>query len=692
MAPKRKTTDRQTAFLNLRKLEYKAAQAQGKLKAFWITLYRKWFKKWPSGTKEETDGWKERLKVWFRNNTRQNGPAPQSIYPKKCRRLLHPVELYMKKYYKTKIESRVDEAMKDKGVKLERRMAVTRDIARELFDNEEESVQTEIFEELDRLKAKMKAEKVPGVRTPATMAAAIESLPALLNLHFRDLCTATGWSFVVVGAGPDPIMGGSIGVNTTYVGEANRGKNNFKACVDENGMTTQFLEFIRHIYSDEECGARAYDPTKDSTESGDESGDEEEEAGQGGEHEEDDSDSDSSDSSDEDMSTEADVPPLPTPVIDVIANGGAIERPVVAPPIPFVSSNTPAVQPSASTEAAPLQASNQEVPDHLTANELQALMLASTSNTSQWGLGNVSYTNDASFAMLQNSNTDINVFTTPQGSLSTLLSSNDWAMEGQGVQGFNAFLAGDVNAIDWSAIDFGTFGMDSSSGFDTPILQSNHLGTFSTPPTSAFGDPPPMQGPVFTPTPLPTATAPGHPTQTTFIFPPTDSSATPISVPAPPAPPSKAPEAPPAPPSKAPEAPHAPPSKAPESIEGAHAGDSRVTPISSTTTSSQTTLVLPPAIPVGVPAPPAAAPFKEPVSTKKTKKTKKVTPKPTPSPSPSTPSPPVQSNLVADEPISNEKSAKRARRPAKSKEVVTLTEQPLKKRKTAKGPAALSSD
>ncbi|TFK59566.1 hypothetical protein BDN72DRAFT_905725 [Pluteus cervinus] len=301
--------------------------------------------------------------------------------------------------------------------------------------------------------------------------------------------------------------------------------------------------------ANEECSARAYDPTVDSIESGDESGDEED-AGKGVEDGKEDDNSSSSDSSDEDASaSEADAPPLPTPVIDVIANAGAIERPAVALPIPFVSSSTPAVQPSTSTEAASLsttQTSNPGVAspllDHLTPNELQALMLASTSNTSQWGPGNALYTNDASFTIPQNFNTDNNIFTTPQGSLLTLLSLNDWAMEGQDVQGFNPFLAGDAGNIDWSTVDFGSFGM-GSLGFDTQGLQSNDLGTFATPPisTSALGNPLPTQGFAFTPTLLHTAITPGHPTQTTFIFPPADSTATPISVPAPPAaPPPKA--------------------------------------------------------------------------------------------------------------------------------------------------------
>ncbi len=57
MAPKRKTSPRQTKFLMDKKLAYKAAQATGQLATFWIDLYKEWFGKWQEKSKEDKEEW-----------------------------------------------------------------------------------------------------------------------------------------------------------------------------------------------------------------------------------------------------------------------------------------------------------------------------------------------------------------------------------------------------------------------------------------------------------------------------------------------------------------------------------------------------------------------------------------------------------------------------------------------------------
>ncbi|KDQ29896.1 hypothetical protein PLEOSDRAFT_167688 [Pleurotus ostreatus PC15] len=278
MAPPSKVTVEQKAYLTGLLDQFLEAQKHGRLDKFWPMLSKGWFEQWPAHEDTEIADEDERkrelrerlskrqvyLKRWYHNRTalktRGSHVKPLVVQPVKIPRRPQLVQLYIKKYYKSKIRPLIY-AQVPAGGKLTRTefLAALHDIAPKALEKESDEVKreiTDLYEAMHHGK-----EGTEDEATPAMYAAAITELPRQFAAIGQELARRTGWSFTLLAGGPDPINGGRLNSIGIHLGENSAGLSFGKANPHfSNSVLNPYAEFLSTVYTQAECDARSLIP------------------------------------------------------------------------------------------------------------------------------------------------------------------------------------------------------------------------------------------------------------------------------------------------------------------------------------------------------------------------------------------------------------------------------------------------
>ncbi|KAF9487377.1 hypothetical protein BDN71DRAFT_1436900 [Pleurotus eryngii] len=124
MAPREKTTPEQKVHLMARMDEYLEARKHNALTRFWLIIFQSWWSLWPAQEDMSIENPEEQrvaharaiekqeeyIKVWYRNRSslarawsHASGTTEVVVQHVKTTRCLQPIEVYTKKFYKTRV-------------------------------------------------------------------------------------------------------------------------------------------------------------------------------------------------------------------------------------------------------------------------------------------------------------------------------------------------------------------------------------------------------------------------------------------------------------------------------------------------------------------------------------------------------------------------------------------------------------
>ncbi|KAG1876067.1 hypothetical protein C8R48DRAFT_768906 [Suillus tomentosus] len=284
MAPRSWLSGEQQAFVLTYHESFLECKKNGNYTNFWPPFFEKWEEKWPIILEEEPvneemkleeiakarNALQTRLTVKLRNdfgnskagrraNTAGNTVVSKLIGDiaiksgKKKSRPLNATEVYAKKYYASRVQPAVKEeldAMKDAPDAPEpkkRAMQVVRKQIASYWENES----AEVKEEVAKLAEQMKEERVKDGKRDKELSkeTIISRLTEIMSTFFTELHDATGWSFSVLLAGPDPMNGGKLDVSSLHIGTTTAG-NRFNHAFPkfEENIMVPYFEFASRAF------------------------------------------------------------------------------------------------------------------------------------------------------------------------------------------------------------------------------------------------------------------------------------------------------------------------------------------------------------------------------------------------------------------------------------------------------------
>ncbi|KAI0713193.1 hypothetical protein C8T65DRAFT_739059 [Cerioporus squamosus] len=229
---------------------------------------------------------KVQLKTWFHNHghktTRRGGPKKVANSVKvpraKNTRALQEIEIYSKRYYKSKVKAKVKAELK--RLKIERnepkldsdvRLEVVRRFTLDSYEREPPEVRAEISaaaaEDKERCRALAEALKkevidVDAERTPEEYQHAIDQAPADIRRLLNPVHYSTGCAITVIVTGPMPEDGGAIGSFAVHFGENELGHNFAQVTPNFREIYARpHVHFAKGIYSEDKRQGRALPPS-----------------------------------------------------------------------------------------------------------------------------------------------------------------------------------------------------------------------------------------------------------------------------------------------------------------------------------------------------------------------------------------------------------------------------------------------
>ncbi|KAL4256454.1 hypothetical protein AB1N83_012231 [Pleurotus pulmonarius] len=284
MAPREKTTPEQKVHLMSRMDEYLEARKHNALTRFWSIIFQSWWSLWPAQEDMGIENPEERrvaharaiekqeeyIKVWYRNRSspararsHAAGTTEVVVQHVKTTRCLQPIEVYTKKFYKTRV------AIDTTGLGKKARLKAIRSATEAKFKVETPEIKEIVRVEYERQKREKELQRkatrsreVPDAPTPESYAACIKAIPAQFKA-FSAAVEGSGWSFVLLAGGPDPNNGGRIRTVGHHCGLNVHGLNIRQYTPEFNERVLPLLgKYLNTCYTiaPEECASRALVP------------------------------------------------------------------------------------------------------------------------------------------------------------------------------------------------------------------------------------------------------------------------------------------------------------------------------------------------------------------------------------------------------------------------------------------------
>ncbi|KAF9458779.1 hypothetical protein BDZ94DRAFT_1269841 [Collybia nuda] len=239
MAPPNHTTPEQCEWLISLLPKFLEHQQEKNILDFWSMLDHTWFTRWPEpgvteaelqpmehpSQKIAAEGLKKQnsyLRNWFNNSPVHIQPQPKT----------------------EKVKPMVSAEILGKDMPKKEHLGVVKMLTCAAFDAEPMEVRDAFYAQASLLKAENAARS------------SIESVAYVLDSFICDLAVRTGWSFSVMGGGPDPVNGGRIQTISFHEGQNCLGASFKKAHVSfDESVLKPYIEFINQVYPPETCSA-----------------------------------------------------------------------------------------------------------------------------------------------------------------------------------------------------------------------------------------------------------------------------------------------------------------------------------------------------------------------------------------------------------------------------------------------------
>ncbi|KAF6743293.1 hypothetical protein DFP72DRAFT_858997 [Ephemerocybe angulata] len=222
------------------------ARAEKKLPAFWDTANGGFFAGWENPRKEAEDEYpkpkkpkkgeperereimtddalwvqtrKKQIKTWFTGRASKEKDSSEKVnlrMPAKTRRVPAAAQIFVQKYYdEEQWKANIDEKMQEGNLPGRNWVAVMNECGREAFKNADSATKEAVKREVEARRRVLDEKKliqeellehVEGrTYTNAQRAEAVEMAPELMKQFVDQIGPRTGWSYCVVGGGPDP--------------------------------------------------------------------------------------------------------------------------------------------------------------------------------------------------------------------------------------------------------------------------------------------------------------------------------------------------------------------------------------------------------------------------------------------------------------------------------------------------------
>ncbi|KAH9831678.1 uncharacterized protein C8Q71DRAFT_861684 [Rhodofomes roseus] len=299
------TTEEQNEWFADKREAFLAAQKAGKVSAFFTETEGQFFERWPELTRlfgpdvalstltaEQEVAYrdalvarKKRIHAKFYNlhsklkKGEANGVSLTSLLSASGKgagtRCPQELEVYMKLYYKDKIQPGVEAEIKENNVPSSKTIGVIRRHTQLAYDDETEEVKAEVRAKLSELKgaaaaaaAKQSSAANAGL-SPAEYQRTINALPRIGQEVTRTLCLNSGWSAFLVIGGPCPEEGGALKTMAFFDGQTVAGHTFKQAYMGyEENIIDPWNAFLKAVYPREERLRRALTSTPEPESSG----------------------------------------------------------------------------------------------------------------------------------------------------------------------------------------------------------------------------------------------------------------------------------------------------------------------------------------------------------------------------------------------------------------------------------------
>ncbi|KAG1884886.1 hypothetical protein F4604DRAFT_1952018 [Suillus subluteus] len=294
------TTPEQKAFLEQYYSPFLKAQLQATVSQFWIPLYAEWFKKWPEVDKifkgqtvpvtlseeqnialgKAVNARHKKIRTWFNNRSQKSSKAAVNVMTKSITKLMgskakgtrvhSEVEVFSKMMYKDSVQDVVKKEIEGGAlVTKEEKLRGLKELTRKAYEASSNEVRA-------LCKAKVQEEReskaqviLGGLRgggsvrpTNEQYAKALEECTGPISHFLQAIQNMTGFEWTVIGAGPDPRLGGKLNALTyvyhTGVNHTGQNWHEFTPDFVERHLNP-YLEFIGTIFPEHVRKTRALD-------------------------------------------------------------------------------------------------------------------------------------------------------------------------------------------------------------------------------------------------------------------------------------------------------------------------------------------------------------------------------------------------------------------------------------------------
>ncbi|KAG1724213.1 uncharacterized protein EDB91DRAFT_1087556 [Suillus paluster] len=227
------TTPEQKDFLETYYSRFLLVQLQAKVSQYWDPIYLEWFKRWP----EEDVVFKNTPASDSRTDEENKvlGAALQKRRQKmltnkaKGTRVDTPAEIFSTIAYKEEVQEQVQDAIKSgKLVTKQEKLSAVQKLTCEAYEAAPPEVQASCEEKVreeHKAKAAFNVQNEKSAPTNKQYATALQECTAPIVQFLQVIKDMTGWEWTVIGAGPDPHLGGQLNAMSYHTGVNGDGLN-----------------------------------------------------------------------------------------------------------------------------------------------------------------------------------------------------------------------------------------------------------------------------------------------------------------------------------------------------------------------------------------------------------------------------------------------------------------------------------
>ncbi|KAG1877377.1 hypothetical protein F4604DRAFT_1680058 [Suillus subluteus] len=289
------TTPEQKEFLETYYSGFLLAQLQAKVSQYWDPIYLEWFKRWPEQNvgientlagdphaggdkntilREALQKRRQQIRTWFNYRSQRSGRSAVNSMTKviqktltnkaKGTRVHTPAEIFSTIAYKEEVQEQVQDAIKSgELVTKQEKLSAVHKLTREAYKAASPEVKALCEEKVqEERNAKVACNVQDEKLTPTNKqyAMALQECTTPIAQFLQVIKDMTGWEWTVIGAGPDPDLGGQLNAMSYHTGVNGDGLN-WKQATPKfiERHLNPYLEFVGMLIPEHVRKSRAID-------------------------------------------------------------------------------------------------------------------------------------------------------------------------------------------------------------------------------------------------------------------------------------------------------------------------------------------------------------------------------------------------------------------------------------------------